>query len=252
MATLSRKTIGTTMRLIEDWARIDIEQFFYENDVPDELVVGSSKLAMVMNVFKELDRRNEEHVILDLIKEALPDLHEERQQELKQCLQRDGFVVDQHAIIDAEPDAGGQRSAIAALLDKYEDDLDVPTLSHHLRECEDLFRQERWDSSIGHCRNFVEQLLNDVASSLAAARNDQHNLSRPHHVREYLQTVGFFDESERRKLVDGVYGYFSEEGSHPGISTHSAARISKSILLSFAFYVLEKLDAWKSGGLHLP
>jgi hypothetical protein len=51
--------------------------------------------------------------------------------------------------------------------------------------------------------------------------------------------------------VDGVYGYFSDEGAHPGISTHSAARVSKSILLAFAFYVLEKYDAWKTGAFQL-
>ena len=56
---------------------------------------------------------------------------------------------------------------------------------------------------------------------------------------------------EKKKLVDGVYGYFNEEGSHPGISDHSAVRISKNVLLSFAFYILEEYDAWRNGSLTL-
>lgn len=251
MGTLSRKTIGTSIRAIEAWSRTEIELFFYENDVPGDLVFGSSKMALLLSVFQKLEARDEELKILNLIQLALPRVNETSAEELTQCLMRDGFVVDGKALIDAEPDAQEFRTAIAAMRDTHEGDLEVTTLSHHLRECEDLFRQEKWDSSIGHCRNFVEQLLKDIATALAQGRDAKPNLSQPRFVREYLQSSGFLDEPERKKLVDGVYGYFSEEGSHPGISTHSAARISKSILLSFAFYVLEKFEAWKSGELRL-
>jgi len=252
MATLSRKTIGLAISRIEWWSQPTIEHFFYENDIPDNLVLtNTSKLKMVLNVFKALEREGDYPKILSLIEAAVLKLRDEHRTEVEQALLRDGFAVAGDRVIDAEPEAEEQRSAVAVLIDKYDGDLGVETLSHHLAECEDLFRQEKWDSSIAHCRNFVEQLLNDVATALAAARADQPNLSQPRLVREYLQSVAFFDEPERKKLVDGVYGYFSEEGSHPGISTHSAARISKSILLSFAFYVLEKFDAWKTGGLKL-
>lgn len=252
MATLSRTTIGTAVQLLSLGNRTELEHFFYQNEVPDNLVVGSNRLAMVMNVFRALEAQGEHELIVQLIERALPDLHEQAQRELQQCLLRDGVVVDGGAVIDAEPEAEEQRSAITALLSIYETDFDSATLSHHLSECEDLFRQEKWDSSIAHCRNFVERLLTDVATALAAARKDQPDLSQPRLVRDYLQSVKFIDGSERRKLVDGVYGYFSEEGSHPGISTHSAARVSKSFLLSFAFYILEKYGAWKSGEFQLP
>jgi len=251
MATLSRNTIGMAVRVLAKMARTEIVLFLYENDVPNEVAIGDSKLELAFNVFQSLDRPENHGYILRLIEQLLPRLSDERQNEIRQCLQRDGFVVDGPAIVDTELDAGEQRLAVIALIEKYNADLDGITLSHHLSQCEDLFRQERWDSSISHCRNFVEQLLKDIGTVLSGARKESPQLTRAVVVRDYLESIGFFDSLERRRLVDGVYAYFSEEGSHPGISTHSAARISRSVLLAFAFYVLEKFDAWKSGGLAL-
>lgn len=252
MATLSKKTIALAGEILEGWTRTVIEHFFYKHEVPDNWQFGSSKLELAMNVLRNYERSGQTDKLLELIQDLTTRCGDHSRKALESALLRDGFVIADGAVIDAEPEALENRSAVVALIERNPADLDAETLKHHLAESEDLFRQGKWDSSIGHCRNFVEQLLNDVAAALAVARSDNPNLSQPRLVRDYLQSVGFFDEPERRKLVDGVYGYFSEEGSHPGISTHSAARISKSILLSFAFYVLEKFDAWKSGGLRLP
>ena len=251
MATLSRKTIAITAKMLERWVRTEIRRFFYENDVPDEMVVGSSKLDLVMNVFRTYESRGEFERILSLTEALLREVSGSTKAEIEQALLRDGFAVESGAVIDAEPEAAEQRSAVMALIEKHQADLDYETLAHHLAECEDLFRQEKWDSSISHCRNFVEQLLGDIARAVVATTNDTPDLSQPKFVRQYLETSGFFDEPEKKKLVDGVYGYFSEEGSHPGISTQSAARVSKSILLAFAFYVLEKHDGWRGGGFQL-
>ena len=48
-----------------------------------------------------------------------------------------------------------------------------------------------------------------------------------------------------RRLADGVYGFFSEQGSHPGISTQSAARVCVHVLWAFGYYVLEKFQEWR-------
>lgn len=251
MATLSKQTIALAGEILERWTRTVIEHFFYKHEVPENWQFGSSKLELAMNVLRNYERSDQTEKLLELIQDLATRCGDHSRKSLESALLRDGFVVADGAVIDAEPEALENRSAILALIERHEAELDAQTLRHHLAESEDLFQQGRWGSSIGHCRNFVEQLLNDVATTLAAARADKPNLTQPRFVRDYLQSVGFLDEPERRKLVDGVYGYFSEEGSHPGISTHSAARISKSMLLSFAFYVLEKLDALKSGGFHL-
>jgi len=253
MATLSRKTMGTAINVISNWNQSSIVHFFFENDIPNELVpVKVSNHNMVLSVFRRLDGEQNQSKILELIYEILKkNLSADDRTKLEQALLRDGFVVSDSSVIDAEPDIEERQSAVIALTHKYESDFDCDTLTHHLTECEDLFHQEKWDSSISHCRNFVEQLISDIATNIATARSEQPNLSQPRFSRDYLLKVAFFDESEKKKLVDGVYGYFSEEGSHPGISTQSAARVSKSILLAFAFYVLEKYDSWKTGGFRL-
>lgn len=251
MATLSRRTIALAGGIFEGWTRTQIEHFFYARDVPDNLQFGSSKLEMVMNVLRNYEKAGQGDKLLDLIHGLMGCCGDHAKKALQEALLRDGFAATDGTILDAEPDAIENRSAVIALVEKYDNDFDVETLRHHLDDCEELFLDGRWDSSIGHCRNFVEQLLSDVAQAVASALGESLQSRRPVRIREYLKQKGFFDESEHKKLVDGVYGYFSEEGSHPGISTHSAARVSKSILLSFAFYVLEKFDAWKVGSLQL-
>ncbi len=140
------------------------------------------------------------------------------------------------------------RSAIEVLLGKYSGTLKTDVLIHHLKESEDEFRQAKWDASIGQARKFVEQLLSDIALTASKARSETPDLGKPVKVRDYLQKAGFFDDDERKKLIDGVYGFFSDEGAHPGISTQSAARICLSILWSFGFYVLEKFESWQEKG----
>ena len=136
-------------------------------------------------------------------------------------------------------------TSLLALIERYKGELDTETLGHHLRECIDLFGQEKWDSSIGHARNFVEQLLGDVADAVAKRKGDTPNFDKPVLVRKYMHDAGFFSKAEHEKLANGVYGYFSEEGSHPGISTQSAATVCLQILLAFGRFVVEKFETWK-------
>jgi len=159
---------------------------------------------------------------------------------------KDGFVVGNGALAPDVPQAEENKTALEVLVERHRDNLEVTTLTHHLKENIDLFRQGKWDSSISHARNFVEQLLGDIARAVAQVRSENPNLRRPVQVREYLQNAGFFDEAEKRKLTDGVYGYFSEEGSHPGISTQSASRVCMHILWAFAYYLLEKFENWEA------
>lgn len=251
MATLSRATLGLAARCLARWLRTSIELFFYENDVPDDLVSGSSKLDVVLNVFKSLEQRQEHRKLLVLLEVAIPQLPEGDRKQLEAALLRDGFAVGSGRVVEADPETGQYRTAVEVLLDKYESEFSAATLRHHWREASSLFRDGKWDSSISHCRNFVEQLLLDIATRIASGRSEKPDLSRPVRVRDYLQDIGFFDNAERERLIDGIYGYFSEEGSHPGISTHSAARVANSVLASCAFYVLEKFIAWRNGELLL-
>lgn len=244
MAVLSRKTCGLAVKLIEaDMARTKVERLFYEGEIPNSMVVGDRKEGMILNVFRALENQGSYDLLFNVIKASLEYLKDASRTKLAAALMRDGSTISGFDIVPDETHAVENKTALEQLIEKHSAKLKSVTLLHHLREAEEQFRLEKWDASIGQARNFVEQLLSDVAVAISSARHESPDLDKPVKVRTYLQSCGFFDESERKKLVDGVYGYFSEEGSHPGIGEQSAARICLSILWTFGFYVLEKFDA---------
>ncbi len=245
MATLSRKTLSIAISCLERWTNTRIDQFLYELNVPEELIVGDSKRRILLNLFRGLEEVENTKLLREIVFEALQRLQRDDRIWLKEALMKDGFVVNGKSMAEDVPVAEDTRTSLEILIKRNSEYLDINTLSHHLSENIDLFKQEKWDSSIGHARNFVEQLLEDVAKTIAECNKESPNLSKPVKIREYLQQCGFFDTGEKQKLVDGVYGYFSEEGSHPGISEQSAARVCMHILWAFSFYILEKFEEWK-------
>jgi hypothetical protein len=205
---------------------------------------AAAKTELLLNVFRRLEDQQDYERLFVLVQTALKRLPDDAQQILQAALIRDGFVSSGEEIVPEESLAAEQKTALEQLVEKHAQCLVTRTLLHHLHDAEELFRLEKWDASVGQSRNFVEQLLTDIAHYTANQRHESPDLSRPVRVRDYLRQAGFFDEGERRKLVDGVYGYFSEEGSHPGIGHQSTARVCLSILWTFGFDVLEKLEAW--------
>jgi hypothetical protein len=244
MATLSRKTLGVTISCLEKLSSATIDHFLYELDIPDRLAVGDTKKRLLLNIFRGLESEGREDLLRTIVFQALPRLQRDDQAWLKEALMKDGFVVD-GAVAEDVPVAEENRTSLELLINRHKEDLDISTLTHHLKENIDLFRQERWDSSVSHARNFVEQLLKDIATTIASSNKESPDMNRAVEVRNYLEKTGFLDSGERRKLVDGVYGYFSEEGSHPGISDQSAARVCMHILWAFSYYILEKFEDWK-------
>lgn len=226
-----------------------IELLLYEHDVPSRLIIGGSgKASLLLNVFRGLEQQGQVGLLLRIIEAGLQLLPEANRVELERALIQDGYVSTGQLLVPDETRATEHRSALEVLIYRHSDKLQCETLIHHLGEAEEQFRLEKWDSSIGQARKFVEQLLSDIASATAKARGEKVDLEKPVRVRDYLNTCGFFDDSERKKLVDGIYGYLSDHGAHPGISNQSAARFCLSMLWTFGFYVLEKFDAWHNQG----
>ena len=245
MAVLTRKTCALAIRLLaQSLTRAEIETLLYEREVPNRWVVGDTKQKTLLTAFKMLEDQHCEDILLNVVQGAVSVLPPEPRSELEAALLQDGFVVVGRELVPEETRAQEHKSALQQLVTNHAKWLDVPTLSHHLDEAEDLFRKGKWDSSIGQARNFVEQLLADIATASSKAKRETPDLSRPVKVRDYLQACGFLDDTERKKLVDGVYGYFSDQGSHPGISEQSTARVCLSVLWSFGYYVLEKFGKW--------
>ena len=246
MATLSRRTLGIAMQCLERQTRTSIEAFLYRLEVPEELVSGGNKMELLLRVFRGLERLNRPDLLQQIVFEIATSFNDDHGPRLREALMRDGFALGTGGLAPHVPQAEDNRTALEVLLRQHACDLDEPTLCHHLRESIELFREDKWDSSISHARNFVEQLLGDIAKAIATRKHESPTLSKPYQVRQYLLDSCFFDQPEKMKLVDGVYGFFSEEGAHPGISTQSAARVCMHVLWAFGFYVLEKFGNWKN------
>lgn len=247
MALLSRRTIGLAVRKLQHlpWSRITL--LLYEHEIPNNLPSGS-KENYLLGLFQALQQQGKTDKLLRLLQSAMSDLPEDSRRELEEALIRDGYVSTGKELLPDEPHAVELRSGLEALIARNAQELDHQVLLHHLKDSEEFFRLEKWDSCIGQARKFVEQLLADIANVISAQRGDRVDLSKPVKVRDYFQACGFFDESERKKLVDGIYGYFSDEGAHPGISTQTTARFCLSVLWTFSFYVLEKFETWRNQG----
>lgn len=245
MAILSRKTCSVLMELLDTrLSRTKIEKVFYEAEIPNSLLSGGSKMELLLNVFRRLEDQQDYDRLLAVVRAGIRQLPSDNRKIMEAALLRDGFVSNDGDVVPDESLAAEHKTALEGLAAKHSHLLNVATLLHHLHQAEELFRLEKWDASIGQARNFVEQLLTDIANHAAKVKAESPDLSKPFKIRDYLEQVGFFDTAERKKLVDGVYGYFSDEGSHPGIGRQSTARVCLSTLWNFGFYVLEKLETW--------
>jgi hypothetical protein len=245
MAVLSRKTCALAIEMLAtSMTRTSLELLLYKHEVSERLLVVENKRKLLLLAFQQLEKNGDYARLLNIVRDAVETLSADRKLELEAALLRDGFVISGKEMVPEETRSQEHKTALEQLVSKHEGKLTSATLLHHLKEAEVLFRLEKWDASIGQARNFVEQLLTDIACATSKARHETPNLEKPVKVRDYLQSCGFFDEAERKKLVDGVYGYFSEEGSHPGISEQSTARVCLSVLWTFGFYVLEKFEKW--------
>ena len=160
---------------------------------------------------------------------------------LENALQTEGFIIEEGKLLAGPVSTTEERTALEMMIERNSN-LSQEILKHHLQENHDLYTLGKWDASIGQARNFIEQLLFDIAGHRAGQRGDSPDLSKPVEVRDYLEKVTFFEKVERKKLIDGVYGYFSEEGSHPGISEQRIAQVCRIICLTLGQYLIEKLE----------
>lgn len=169
-------------------------------------------------------------------------------------LELDGYAYKSNKIIPLDFDPAESKQITNEVVQKINNnsELNSKVLLYELEQCEENYAKGKghWKDCIGNSRNFVEQLLEDIAKSASKARGNSTDLSKPVKVREYLLKSGFFDKDEKEKLVDGIYGYFSERGSHPGIPDDKATRIARNVMLNFGFHLLEKFETWKNNSFN--
>lgn len=178
---------------------------------------------------------------------------EKSRKRLLLSLKLDGFKYSNQRIIPIETQIVETEEVKSAVEEKIRNnpELDLRVLIKHLKDCEKDYINRSWKNSVSNARHFMEQLLADVAKAGAKHRRECSPMGgkgEPKRVREYLVKSGFFEKDECDGLICGVYSYLSEKGSHRGLTEESCARVSRNMILSLGYYVLEKFESWKKKG----
>lgn len=239
------KTIGCLVEHLSAKSRSQLDHFLEKYGVPAELFEerpeSYSKLKLAREVLKELTRREDFTTLKNIAQAMVQELDGTSLERLKAALNADGFTVTAGKIEAGPVSMAEERSALETIIERNRC-LSQDTLYHHLRQNIGFYTEGKWDASIAQARNFIEQLLSDIAMHLAERRSEKPDLNKPVKVRNYLVEVGFFQKNEKDKLIDGVYGYLSEEGAHPGISEQRVAHVCRIICLTIGQYLIEKLE----------
>jgi hypothetical protein len=107
-----------------------------------------------------------------------------------------------------------------------------------------------YKTCVDQIRSFFAELLNETAAKIAASRGEtlasaKVDTKYPVQVRQYLQSAGFFSE-QFRTLVDGIYKFMSDEGTHTLGATRDVARIARNIAVEIGLLITKRLQQPKA------
>jgi hypothetical protein len=110
-------------------------------------------------------------------------------------------------------------------------------------KAQDLFT---YKTCVDQIRSFFAELLNETAEKIAGMRGEtlaKANIDTkyPVQVRKYLEDTGFFSQ-QFRTLVDGLYKFMSDEGTHTLGATRDVARIARNIAVEIGLLITKRLQ----------
>jgi hypothetical protein len=157
-----------------------------------------------------------------------------KQLELDGYFYRDGtlFASDTSVVHEKE-----EQGILELLIDKLKL-TDKPIIIKHLALSEEHYLTGKWGDSISNSRHFLEAILQSIAIALHGKLAIVTPVpDRPVLVRNFLQTNGLIDESEKEALSK-VYGLISHTGGHPNMAEKDQARLMRHLSLTFSQYAL--------------
>ncbi len=172
-------------------------------------------------------------------KKRIPQLTSEL--ELDGYIFRDGKIYyTEAAVLDTEDEEGILEKLVRDLaLDNQE------VMKHVLKLSETHYLEEKWDDSIANSRRYLESVLQEVAAKnhlLETGRSISQSIyDHPAEVRSYIESQGLLEPKEKEAIAK-VYGLMSDTGSHPYIAHRDQARLMRYLALTFAQFVLLRLQ----------
>lgn len=173
---------------------------------------------------------------------TIPSLEEMRLQ-----LELDGYIWRENALYETEAsiiNEQAEQDYLGALVDQANLG-DSATIKHHLKLAQEHYGQQKWDDSISNSRKFLEAILSQSANSLLSKNTSkplsERMLSSPRDVRDLLEREGLLGTKEKEAIAK-VYGLLSDTGAHPNIAHKDQARLMWHLALTFAQFVLLRLQ----------
>jgi len=163
--------------------------------------------------------------------------------------------------IDSDPADGDDAPepacfSLAALLRDLRPhaELDLRTLTYHLRQCDATAADGYCHAAINEARSFLEALIVNIvhaaqrdAARAGAGENGRdrsQNGTAFRTYRRYLLETGFIDADEN-DLLQYVYSVASAKGGHHGVTDEAWTRLARRIVFATGQYLLQRYAAWK-------
>jgi hypothetical protein len=113
----------------------------------------------------------------------------------------------------------------------------------------DNYSTENYEAANSMTRTALEDFVEQIALRITGLRGkevipykkDRYDYPQPYDYRKYLEQTNFLDKSEF-EFLNKFYGYSSGNGSHPGISTQSEARLRRFVVISILLLFIEKME----------
>jgi len=220
---------------------IDLNLASYERI--DELMhPPMSKKNLCMTILNEQNIDTNDIIFDDLLRRTISGAR----RELKQALELEGWNVTDYGVESlagelAEPSVEHNR-----LQDLLESKCMADVISY-LEQSFDNYTDQNYESANAMIRTSLEAVVQKTSELIARARQETIPRSNPHHhqpsdYRKYLRDTEFLDNQEF-ELLSKTYSYCSSDGSHPGLSDETDARLRRFFIIGICLFYLEKLDA---------
>ena len=172
---------------------------------------------------------------------------DERFNDLKRCLELDGYRLDPGGLIRLDPSVVG----VPPLDDDLKNELNasgLPTAGKILQKLDDsanAFRDSR--PNYNACLNDARVALQTLATLIAQSRLPRHpgtfDVSKWGSVISYLRATGFLIDEEERGLT-GVFGFVSPGSHRPlGLSDQELARLGRSFVSGMCWFLVKRFRA---------
>jgi hypothetical protein len=114
-------------------------------------------------------------------------------------------------------------------------------IEHHVKLSESGYLEGRWGNSISDSRNFLEAVLQELASKHHLTKHgtplDDKTYETATLVRKYFEDAGLLDRKET-EAIRTTYGILSDTGGHPNLTDQDQARLMRNLALTLSQYVL--------------